>query len=184
MTRGMRGFIVLKRQFKLIDCEGKGSLSLNDFLQAFDDLKITNLQSGELKMIFEIYDNLKKNLIDYHKFLSDLIQELPAQRLRLVNEAFNHLDINNNGVLELSEVKAKFEPLRHPDVLSRVKTVEEARFEFHSLFTSLHSANKGFKDEQVVTLEDFIEYHAIVNTQIERDIEFRNFIIGVWNMDV
>ena len=55
----MRGFIVLKRQFKLIDCEGKGSLSLNDFLQAFDDLKITNLQSGELKMIFGIYDNFK-----------------------------------------------------------------------------------------------------------------------------
>jgi len=48
----------------------------------------------------------------------------------------------------------------------------------------LHSANKGFRDEKVVTLEDFIEYHAIVNTQIERDQEFKNFIVGVWNMDV
>jgi hypothetical protein len=48
----------------------------------------------------------------------------------------------------------------------------------------LHSSNRGFKNDKVVTLADFIEYHTILNTQIERDCEFRNFIIGVWNMDV
>lgn len=101
-----------------------------------------------------------------------------------MQEAFKHLDIDKSGVLELGEVKAKFDPSRHPDVLSRIKTTEEARFEFYNLFTSLHSANKGFRDDKVVTLEDFIEYHQFVNTQIERDQEFRNFIIGVWNMDV
>lgn len=102
----------------------------------------------------------------------------------MVEEAFKHLDKNKNGVLELDEVKAKYDPSRHPDVLSRVKTPEEARFEFYNLFTSLHSANKGFRDEKVVTLEDFIEYHQIANTQLQKDYEFRNFIIGVWNMDV
>ena len=104
--------------------------------------------------------------------------------MKLVQEAFKHLDTNKNGVLELEEVKAKFNPTRHPDVLNRVKTFEEKKFEFLNLFTSLHSANKGFKNEKIVTLEDFIDYHTILNTQIERDIEFRNFMIGVWNMDV
>lgn len=47
----------------------------------------------------------------------------------------------------------------------------------------MHSANKNFRDDKQVTLEDFIEWHAFVNTQIERDCEFRNFIIGVWNLD-
>ena len=51
------------------------------------------------------------------------------------------------------------------------------------MFTSLHSANKGFKNEKSVSLEDFLEYHSIVNTQIERDADFRSFIMGVWNMD-
>lgn len=65
-----------------------------------------------------------------------------------------------------------------------MKTVEEARFEFLNLFTSLHSTNKGFKNERSVTLEDFYEYHQYVSTSFERDIEFRNFVIGVWNIDV
>lgn len=84
--------------------------------------------------------------------------------MKLVQEAFKHLDTNKNGVLELEEVKAKFNPTRHPDVLNRVKTVEETKFEFLNLFTSLHSANKGFKNEKIVTLEDFIDYHTILNT--------------------
>ena len=74
--------------------------------------------------------------------------------------------------------------MRHPDVLSRTKSVDEAQFEFYNLFTSMHSANKYFTDEKVVSQEDFNEYHSFVSAQIERDCEFRNFIIGVWNMDV
>jgi hypothetical protein len=46
----------LKKQLKIIDSDQTGFLTLNEFLQAFDDLKITNMQSGELKMVFEIYD--------------------------------------------------------------------------------------------------------------------------------
>lgn len=109
---------------------------------------------------------------------------MQPQRLKLVQEAFKHLDTNKNGVLELGEIKAKFNGSRHPDVLSRIKNSDEAQFEFSNLFNSLHSANHGFKDERVVTVDEFIEYHAIVNTQIERDCEFRNFMIGVWNLDV
>lgn len=55
-TRGIRGFIGLKRQLKLMDPEQTNFLSMNDFLQAFDDIKISNVQSSELKMAFQIYD--------------------------------------------------------------------------------------------------------------------------------
>lgn len=134
----MRGYIGLKRQLKLIDSEQSGYLSLNEFLQAFDDLKMTNLESGELQMIFENYDPTKTGHMQYRPFLNDLVTELPPQRLRLVQEAFKHLDTNRSGVLELEEVKAKYDASRHPDVLSKVKTAEEAKFEFYSLFTSLH----------------------------------------------
>lgn len=64
-TRGARGIISLKRQFRLIDSDATGCLSLNEFLQAFDDLKITNMQSGEQKMLFEIYDNHRSGQIKY-----------------------------------------------------------------------------------------------------------------------
>ncbi len=69
-------------------------------------------------------------------------------------------------------------------MLTKKKSLEEARFDFMNMFTTLHSANSNFKDQRTVNEASFIEYHAIVNTQIERDCDFRNLIVGVWNMDV
>jgi Ca2+-binding EF-hand superfamily protein len=85
-------------------------------------------------------------------------------RQKLILEAFKHLDTNKDGVLSLDEIKEKFDPFRHPDVLKGLKNAEEARFEFKNLFTSLHSANKGFKNDTRVTKEDFREWHAIINS--------------------
>jgi len=87
------------------------------------------------------------------------VGKLNSVRSRLVNEAFQALDVNQNGALSLDEVKQKFDPVRHPDVRANLKTIEEARFEFFNLFTTLHSANNSFKNEQSVSLQDFAEYH-------------------------
>jgi len=109
---------------------------------------------------------------------------LPPSRLRIVNEAYELLDTNQDQNLSLDEVKNRFEPSRHPDVKAGLKTAEEIRFEFFNLFTSLHSANKNFKNDRVVTLADFQSYHQIISTTLQHDIEFKNFMVGVWNMDL
>jgi len=64
--------------------------------------------------------------------------------MNLVVQAFKKLDSNGNGVLELGEVKEKFEPSRHPDVKSGIKTVEECRFEFYDLFQTHHNVAQSF----------------------------------------
>lgn len=115
--------------------------------------------------------------------MNDLYDEVNPVRQKLILEAFKHLDTNRDGWLSLDEIKAKFDPFRHPDVLKGLKNAEEARFEFQNLFTSLHSANKGFRNDTRVTFDDFKEWHAIINSQVERDAHFRNFIVSVWNMD-
>ena len=116
--------------------------------------------------------------------MNTLIGELSPYRRRLVEEAFQWLDANKSGTLDLDEVKGKFDPTRHPDVKARIKTVEEARFEFFNLFTNLHSANKGFTNDREVTLADFMDYHQYISTQFERDHEFKTLISGIWNMDL
>jgi Ca2+-binding EF-hand superfamily protein len=65
---------------------------LNEFLQAFDDLKITNIQSSELRMLFEFYDQSKTGKIHFSHFFKELIGHLPSQRGKLVEEAFSHID--------------------------------------------------------------------------------------------
>jgi len=110
--------------------------------------------------------------------------ELNPLRKRLVNEAFDKLDANGNGVLELDEVKNSFVAERHPDVISGMKTPEQCRFGFFEMFTSFHNANNNFSGERAVTRTEFLEYHQFMNEAFERDIEFKNFLVGVWNMDL
>jgi len=61
-------------------------------------------------------------------------------------------------------------------LVPRTKTAQEAQFEFYSQFTNLHSARSGFRDNQQVSYADFEEWHAVANTQIERDADFRNMV--------
>ena len=184
IARGVRGLIGLKRQFKIMDTDGNGCIDLAEFQQAVDDLKVSNVCDNDLKRLFNLFDADNNNEIDIHEFVSTLIGPLNGTRQRLVREAFERLDSNKNGSLDLDEVKSKFDPSRHPDVKMGTKTIEEARFEFFNLFTSLHSTQKGFTNDREVNFQDFTEYHQFINTQFEHDVQFRNFIVEVWNVDL
>lgn len=66
--------------------------------------------------------------------MSSILGDLNEFRVRLVNQAFSKLDENQNGVLEVDEVKMKFDATRHPDVKNGSKTVEECKSEFFDMF--------------------------------------------------
>jgi hypothetical protein len=52
-------------------------------------LKIANVQQSDLKMVFGIYDQKRIGLIDYEALFTDLVEELPLSRKKVVREAFN-----------------------------------------------------------------------------------------------
>lgn len=84
----------------------------------------------------------------------------------------------------MDEVKKSFDPSRHPDVIAGLKSAEQARFGFFEMFTSFHNASTNFSGDKTVSREEFMQYHHMLNESFERDVEFRNFLIGVWNMDL
>lgn len=69
-------------------------------------------------------------------------------------------------------------------MVAGLKTIEEARFGFFEMFNTFHNANNGFSGDRSVSLAEFMEYHQYLNEQFERDVEFKNFLVGVWNMDL
>ena len=115
------------------------------------------------------------------KVLLDLFLHL---RKRLTEEAFDHLDKDGSKRLEMREVKEMFEGTRHPECLSGEKTAEQCKFEFLNLFKQYQNASNGFKGEASISLQDFTQYHQILSVFFDRDIEFKNFLIGVWNLDL
>ena len=67
-------------------------MGLNEFLSAFENLKIANVEASDLKMVFGIFDLQKKSEINYSVFLQELFQPLPPVRERIVIDAFKHID--------------------------------------------------------------------------------------------
>jgi len=81
-------------------------------------------------------------------------------------------------------VKNKFDASRHPDVIAGLRSEEQAKFAFLEMFSSFHNASNNFSGDKAVTRAEFMEYHQFLNESFERDIEFKNFLVGVWNMDL
>lgn len=167
-----------------MDTDNSGHLSLAEFQQVIDNFKIPGISASDAQRLFNVFDKSGDGSILFKEFLTTLCGEMSAYRQRLVQEAFQQLDRSGNGKLEMSEVKQNFDPSRHPDVISGVKTSEEARFSFFEMFTTFHNASTGFSGETAIDFDEFLEYHLYLNESFERDIEFKNFIIGVWNLDI
>ena len=94
------------------------------------------------------------------------------------------MDTNGNGTLETDEVKLKFDPSRHPDVKSGIKSLEEVRSEFFDMFQTHHNVAQSFKPDKSVSLKEFLEYHQFVSSGIDNDNLFKIFMTGVWNLDL
>ena len=124
-----------------MDADGSGQLSLSEFQTVLDNYRVPGMCASDAERLFKVFDASGDGQISFDEFLTALCGELNPLRKRLVNEAFDKLDENGNGTLELEEVKSKFDPTRHPDVIAGTKSAEQARFGFFEMFTSFHNAN-------------------------------------------
>ena len=80
--------------------------------------------ASDAERLFNVFDTSGDGQISFDEFLTALCGELNPVRTRLCNEAFDKLDANGNGTLEIEEVKNNFDPTRHPDVIAGLKNAE------------------------------------------------------------
>ncbi len=75
LSRGSRGIIGLKRQFKIMDLDGSGKLNVEEFAKAIQDLRL-ELVPQDVKTIFRIFDKSGDGLIDCEEFLAQVVGEM------------------------------------------------------------------------------------------------------------
>ncbi len=74
--------------------------------------------------------------------MRSVVGEMNNYRKALVKRAFEKLDRNGNGVVELDDIKGFYNAKMHPDVRSGKKTEDEVLTEFLDTF-QLHHALKN-----------------------------------------
>ncbi len=67
--------------------------------------------------VFNVFDRDRNGTIDYDEFVRVLRGPMNNYRKKLVNQAFNKLDRDGSGVVDINDLKGRYNASRHPDVI-------------------------------------------------------------------
>lgn len=104
LRRGLGGIRGLGVVFRTMDIDCSRSLVLEEFkigLQKFG----LRMADNYLKILFDSMDSDKNGKIDFMEFMKALRLPLNNKRIAVINEAFDKLDTNSDGILDVDDLK-------------------------------------------------------------------------------
>ena len=181
-ARGIEGVCAIARNFRIIDDNNTQTIDFNEFKKCCKDFQF-DLSDSEIQMAFVSFDRDDTGEIDYDEFLRTIRGEMNDFRKNLVNDAFNKLDINGNGEISFDEIQSKYNASNHPEVLSGKKTEEQVLKEFMNTFQDTYNYLCGTETDNIITLEEFMEYYENVSMTIDSDEYFEIMLTNGWNLN-
>ncbi|CAG9313621.1 unnamed protein product [Blepharisma stoltei] len=179
---GARGFVGIAKLFKIMDDDGSGNLSLEEFTKAMKDFR-TGFSDDDSRRLFTFFDADRSGSIDYEEFVHRVRGEMNNFRKHIVTQCFNKLDKNGNGIVEIDDIRGVYNATNHPDVRSGKKTEDDILCEFLDTFEAHHASFKEDTRDHRITLEEFTEYYNHVSASIDDDRYFDLMMKNAWNTD-
>ena len=182
-ARGARGIMGLKRIFKIMDDDASGYLDVQEFNKALKDYRVS-VTPDETRKLFSAFDLNGDGNISYDEFLRGVVGEMNQPRRALVKRAFDKLDKNKNGIVDIDDIKGVYNAKNHPDVKLGKKTEEEVLSEFLDTF-EMHYAlmhGQGSRDKKI-DFDEFIEYYNNVSMSVEDDRYLELMMTNAWNLN-
>lgn len=99
---------------------------------------------------------------------------LPSRRRKIVHEAFQMLDVDGSGVLDITDLKKIYRTFAHPDVVAGVRTEEEVFGDFLAGFDTMN--------QDGISLSEFELYYEHLSTLIDKDEFFEAMVRNTWHM--
>jgi len=155
-ARGGRGIIGLSRQFKIMDDNGNKKLEWCEFDKACKDFRV-NVTENERRRLFQQFDVDGNGTVSFDELIREVRGPMNENRTKFVLKAFDKMDKDGNGVLEINDLKGVYNASRHPDVLSGKKTESDIFGEFLETFEQHLSMREHRAKDRKVTKDEFVE---------------------------
>lgn len=106
LHNGVGGIKALSVVFRRMDTDFSKRLCYDEFNKG---VKMYGLSVGndDLMMLFEAFDRDKNNQIDFLELVAKLQPPMSKRRVDVINQAFDALDANKDGVLRMDDLKSK-----------------------------------------------------------------------------
>ena len=179
--RGVQGICSIARNFRIVDENNTQTIDFNEFKKACKNFNF-GLDDNQLRIAFVAFDRDNTGEIDYDEFVRSIRGEMNEFRQKLVQQAFDILDVNKSGEITFDEIKSKYHADKHPEVLSGKKTEDEKLKEFMDTFQETYNYLCGTESDNVITIEEFLEYYENVSMSIDDDAYFELLLNNAWKM--
>ena len=75
------------------------------------------LSDSDILKLFNAFDRNRDGTIDYDEFVRVLRGPMNNFRKKLVGQAFNKIDRDKNGFVDINDIRDVYNAKRHPDVI-------------------------------------------------------------------
>jgi calcyphosin len=158
------------------------SLDKYEFNKAMQDYML-GFSEGEIGRLFSLFDYDKSGLVEYDEFVRTIRGPMNANRKAVVAKAYNVLDKDGSGFIDINDIRGVYNAKKHPDVTSGKKTEQQILGEFLETFETAHNMRNNDAPDHIVTKEEFEEYYNNISASIDRDDYFALMMNSAWNLD-
>ena len=194
VSLGIKSIFRFQKMLSIYDRDNSGFISFDNFYTIFQSNYI-DIPLVDIKSIFGLFDNnnnekqinsASEYKIKYDLLLKSIIGNISIKRRSLIQKVFDSFSRDKNGKILISDMKNRFNPSRHPDVLKGSKTENKILGEFldfleifREYYNNLHGGytfNIGF--------QEFLEFYSEISLSIEDDKDFENLLINCWDLEL
>ena len=193
VSLGTKSIFRFQKMLSIYDRDNSGFISFDNFYTIFQSNYI-DIPLVDIKSIFGLFDNNNEKQINsaseykikYDLLLKSIIGNISIKRRALIQKVFDSFSRDKNGKILISDMKNRFNPSRHPDVLKGSKTENKILGEFldfleifREYYNNLHGGytfNIGF--------QEFLEFYSEISLSIEDDKDFENLLINCWDLEL
>ena len=177
IKQGPNGVIELLRNLRNVDQSKSNGIDIDEFVSVIDNLFKDNenkFSMDEIQTIFNVYDIQESGVMEYQKFISDLLKlkSMSKYRKNHLETIFNHLDFEGKRALDINYLTSLYkEPKENnpfPDLIES--------------FINFHNIIRGNRNP-LVTKNNFIDFYNYINFLIpetKNDELFTNFTSETW----
>ena len=184
IKQGSKGIMNLLKNFRNVDLAGSNGVDLDEFISVVHNIQKESenkniISLDEIKNIFKMYDIEEKGIMEYRKFLNDLLKLklMSESRKNHLKNIFDHLDFERKQALDINELISIYKK-------SESKEEENIIPDLLETFVIFHNIIRGTRNP-LVSLEDFIEYFNYINILIpetKNDQLFNDFTSDKWRL--
>ena len=177
IQQGPNGIIELLRSLRNVDKSKSNNIDLDEFISVIDKLlKDTEnkFSMKEIQNIFNVYDIQEAGIMQYQKFINDLLKlnSMSKSRKNHLETIFNHLDYEGKHALDINYLTSLY---KEPKENNPLPDLIESFINFHNII-------RGNRNP-LVTINNFIEFYNYINILIpetKNDQLFINFTSEAW----